>query len=553
MNHALKVEPQDIDELYRLAVARERCEEDHLFFTRYFFKARQNLKFRINWHHHLVADAVENVLNGTTENLLITVSPGSSKTEIVVINLIARGLAKNPWARFLHLTGSDSLASLNSYTTREIVLSDEYQALWPMKIADDAKAKKRWNVMVDGKPAGGVYATAIGGQVTGFRAGHMTEGFQGAIIIDDPVKPEDAFSPTKLEYANRRLLTTIKSRKANPATPMIVVMQRLSESDPAGFILSGNVEGNWTHIRIPAILNDAYVATLEPKYQALIEQTVKQGETVDGRYSYWPYKEPLPQLLKMERGEGKDQNGQRISRHVYSSQYDQNPVVLGGNIIKGEFFVRYSVLPRIKYRKVFADTAQKTKKRNDYSVFEEWGCGYDGRIYLIDMIRFKGEAPELQAKAVAFWAKCKARSVEQYGTLREMIVEDKSSGTGLVQTIKLPPYMIPVKPIQRDVDKYQRVSNVLPYIECYQVCIPEAAPFTSDFVTECEAFTADDSHEFDDQIEGMVDAVTDMLQAGNKIKQWEQLGKTSTSAPIEKPVSTVVDRLRANIYTGRNL
>src|SRR5665213_3096977 len=95
---------------YELAVAKAQCELDHLFFTRYFFKARQAIKFLINWHHRYIADVVDDVLQGKRKNVCINVSPGSSKTELVVINFIARGLALNPWSRFLHLSGSDTLS-----------------------------------------------------------------------------------------------------------------------------------------------------------------------------------------------------------------------------------------------------------------------------------------------------------------------------------------------------------------------------------------------------------------------------------------------------------
>ena len=505
----------------KLAFKKAKCEDEHLFFTRYFFKQRQGIKFRVNWHHELIGSIVDDVIAGRKKNVVITVSPGSSKTELVVINFIARGLAINPRSRFLHLSGSDSLASLNSATAREIVMSDEYQAMWPLKIAEDAKAKKRWNVLVDGHPAGGVYATALGGQVTGFRAGHMATGFQGAILIDDPIKPEDAFSRSKLDAANRKLLTTVKSRKANPNTPMILVMQRIAESDCVGFIQNGNVDGEWHHIKIPAVLDAEYMNQLDEKYRRLIEPSL----TIDGRFSYWPYKEPLEQLLSMERGEGSDAGGAKISRHVFTSQYQQSPVALGGNIIRGEWFKRYTILPKIKMRKIFADTAQKTKEANDRSVFEEWGIGSDGLLYLLDMIWGKWEAPELQKRAVAFWAKCKARDSIEFGQLREMQVEDKSSGTGLIQTIRHPPFNIPIKPIERNKDKLTRVMDGLPYIECGQLAIPEGAWFTNDFIRECEAFAADDSHDFDDALDAMLDGIVDMLQTGNKIKVWETLGK----------------------------
>lgn len=510
------------------AAARARCERDHLFFTRYFFKQRQQLKFIVNWHHQVMSDAIQDVIDGKCENLIINVAPGASKTEIVVINLIARGLALNPRARFLHLSGSNELASLNSSTARDLITSDEYQAFWPIKIAEDAKAKKRWNVLVDDQPAGGVYATSLGGQITGFRAGHMAPGFQGAIIIDDPLKPEDAFSFAKTNQANRKLLTTVKSRKANPKTPIVIVMQRISENDPCGFIEKGNVPGKWRVVKIPAVLTEGYIAALKPQYRALIPKPA-QREAVDGRFSYWPYKEPIKDLLAMERGEGTDPTGSRISRHVFSAQYNQAPVALGGNVIHGQYFGRYlrAALPRIKYRKIFADTAQKTKEHNDFSVFEEWGYGDDGRIYLIDMIRGKWEAPELQRRAVAFWSTAKSRVIDKYGSLRKMVVEDKSSGTGLIQTLKLPPYNIPIEPIERGLDsgRYTRVMDALPYIEIGAVMLPEDADFTQGFIAECESFTADDTHDHDDQVDPCVDAVQDMLSSGNKIKQWVALGK----------------------------
>lgn len=497
-------------------IQKHLAEKDHLFFTRMFFKHRQNMKFRVNWHHRLICDVVQDVIEGRKKNVVINVSPGSSKTEIVVINLIARGLALNPQARFLHLSYSDDLALLNSQTARDIIRSDEYQTLWPIEISEDTKSKKRWNVKVDGKIAGGVYATSLAGQVTGFRAGHMEPGWQGCIILDDPLRPEDSFSPTKVTHANRRLITTVKSRKANPETPIILIMQRLSQEDPSGFIKAENLGPDWHHMIIPAILDEKYVSELDPKYQSLIERDA------EGRFSYWPYKEPIHELLRMEKGEGQDQVGSRINRHVFSSQYLQNPVAIGGNLIRSEWFKTYSVLPKMKYRKIYADTAMKTAERNDFSVFECWGLGEDHRIYLIDLLRGKYEAHDLKRRAEAFWNKHQALDREFFGQLRGMIVEDLSSGTGLIQSIKSS-LSIPIKGILRTKDKLSRMMDVVGYIESGKVCVPESAPYLHDFLTECEAFTADDSHAHDDQLDPMIDAINDLLTSQNKIEQWKKL------------------------------
>ena len=512
-------------EEYERYVAKIKCEQDPLWFTRYFFKKRNNAKFIINWHHRWIADELEMVATGETENLVINVSPGGTKTELSVINFIARQLALNPRARFLHLSYSDDLASLNSATTRDIITSSEFQELWPLKIGADTSSKKRWNIQINGQPAGGVYATAIGGQVTGFRAGYMTEGFSGAILLDDLLKPEEAFSRPKIDAANRRLVSTVKSRKANPKTPIILIMQRIAESDPVGFIKAGNLGGKWKHVVIPALLNTQYVKEHVPqKYWKYIDRTEHDDK---GRFSYWPYKEKLEDLLTMERGEGSDASGSRVSKHVFNSQYQQSPVALGGNIIKGEYFERYSVLPTIKYRLMFADTAQKTKERNDFSVFGVYGLGENNKLYLLDLIRGKWEAPELQARAIAFWNKHKADESEKIGQLRKIYVEDKSSGTGLIQTLKLTK-QIPIEGIERNKDKLTRVMDGLPYLESRQVCVPAEAPFTNDFIAECEAFTSDDSHDYDDQIDPLLDAIEVMLSSSNKLKQWEKLAKEGT-------------------------
>ncbi|AHB06361.1 hypothetical protein U875_14115 [Pandoraea pnomenusa 3kgm] len=500
---------RSIDPAVEWAVIKAKCERDHLFFSRYFFKHRQGIKFRVNWHHVLIADTVQRVIDGELKNVVINVPPGSSKTELVAINLIARGLAVNPRARFLHISYSDDLALLNSETAREIVGSDEYQALWPLAIADDAKSKKRWNVVVDGKKAGGVYAVSLGGQITGFRAGHMAEGWQGAIIIDDPLKVEDAYSKTNRDKANRKLLSTVKSRKANPDTPIIVIMQRLAEEDPTGFIKSGKVPGDWQFIEIPALITDEYVERLPARVREMVEVADRDD---DGRFSYWPYKEPLDDLLASEKAD----------RYVFSGQYMQRPSPLGGGIIKSANFGRYDVLPDLVKRMIFADTAQKTAERNDYSVFQCWGLGKNGRIYLIDQIRGKWEAPELRRRAIDFWNKHLPMGMPHGAALTKMRVEDKASGTGLIQDIR-ESGGIPIEGIERDRDKLTRVMDVVSYIDSGYVLVPDDAPWVSDFTQECDAFTPDDTHAHDDQIDPMVDAINDLLASGRVLSTWERL------------------------------
>lgn len=492
-------------DVFRNEVIKQKCEQDHLFFTRVFFKDRNNQKFLVNWHHQLISEDLDRVIKGEIENLVINLPPGGSKTEIAIINFIARGLAINPNARFLHISSGDDLALLNSQTARDIVQSDLYQQLWKMDIANDSKAKKRWNVMIDGKKAGGVYAVSLGGQITGFRAGHMADGFQGAILLDDILKADSIYSEAEVNAANRRLIGTVKSRKANPKTPTILIMQRLGMKDPAAFIQNNNLSGKWTFRIIPALIDDEYVSKLPKHIQDMIEPSERDNK---GRFSYWSYKEPLDELLALETGAGNDAAGNKVSRFTFAAQYMQNPIAIGGNLIRSEWFPRVAMPPKIQYRIITADTAMKTKEHNDFSVFQCWGFGEDKKIYLLDQLRGKWEAPELKRRASEFWNKHNA--MQGLGSLRKMYVEDKSSGTGLIQDLKLSE-RIPIEGLERNTDKLTRVMDAVPHIESGYVCLLQDLPFIHDFVAECESFSSDNTHAHDDQIDPLCDAIKILL------------------------------------------
>jgi hypothetical protein len=46
------------DGIKRLKVIKWRCENDLLFFTRYFFKELEGRKFQVNQHHIEIVDAI---------------------------------------------------------------------------------------------------------------------------------------------------------------------------------------------------------------------------------------------------------------------------------------------------------------------------------------------------------------------------------------------------------------------------------------------------------------------------------------------------------------
>ena len=231
---------------------RCECEESFEYFVRYFFKVRYGQKMIIGQHHKVFFDVIQKVFNGTIKRLIVNVPPGYTKTEIFIISFVAWGLAINPQARFMHLSSSDALALENSSKTRELINTEEYQLLWPIQMKDDSDSKKKWWT----EQTGGMYAGSAGGQVTGFRAGHMFEGFTGAMLLDDPNKPDDAFS-IELEKTTRRINNTAKSRLAREDIPIINIQQRIDKNDVSGYLLKGGTGEKWYHITLPVIIDNS--------------------------------------------------------------------------------------------------------------------------------------------------------------------------------------------------------------------------------------------------------------------------------------------------------
>ncbi len=235
------------------AFARKvECEEDGLYYARYFFKQRTGGKMIVAPHHKVIQKTLDRVIDGEIQRLIINVPPGYTKTELAAINMMGRGLALNCRARFMHLSYSHNLALLNSSTARAMIKSQAYQSMWPMALRDDADSKAMWWT-----EHGGVYASSAAGQVTGFRAGHMEPGWQGALIIDDPVKPDDAYSEIVRDGVNNRFNETIKSRLAIETTPMIVIMQRIHYHDLSGYLLRGGSGEKWHHLNLPVIIDNS--------------------------------------------------------------------------------------------------------------------------------------------------------------------------------------------------------------------------------------------------------------------------------------------------------
>ena len=470
-----------------LAVEREYCQRSLANFVRRawsVFDPTSPLVY--GWHIDAICDHLEAITRQDLNRLLINIPPGCMKSSLT--NVLWPAWEWGPKSKGFHriISGAHELglSTRDTRAMRRVIQSDWYQSLWPTTISSDQNQKTYY----ENSETGFRQACAVS-SMTGKR-GHR-------VLWDDPLSAEDANSEKNRETVIREFRETMPSRLVDPTnSAIVIVMQRLHERDPAGFILSEGLE--YEHLCLPM--------EFEPSRRCVTSVGFRDPRTEDGELLF-PGRFPR-EVVERDKSV--------MTEYSVAGQFQQRPAPRGGGVFKDEWWSHWTVLPRVVYRMVYADTAQKTAEQNDYSVFQCWGMGVDGRIYLLDQVRGKWEAPQLLTQAKAFWSKHKPVG-KGLGTLRKFKVEDKSSGTGLIQ--QLSQAQVPVEGIPRDRDKVVRAYDAAPQIEAGNVVIPDSAPWLSEYMAEFSGFP---NKEHDDQVDPTMDAIDDML-TNSTVKDWESM------------------------------
>ena len=435
------------------AVLTSKLLTDFEFFNRFFFKHVYGRKFLMGAHHHLIAEKMKAVARGDIRRLIINIPPRYSKSEMVVRSFISWCLANNPRARFMHLSASDDLVNDNSDAIRDIIKSPAFRYLFPETvISRKTDAKDKWYTTQNG----GLYAVSTGGQITGFGAGDFgdrqyqgtgsdADGFGGAIIIDDPLKPADALSDLKRERINARYNNTIASRVNNPGvTPVVLIMQRIHDHDMAGFLLGGGSGEPWESLVLPAINDDGT--------------------------PLWPEKHSIQQLERMREADPE----------TFAAQYMQSPMVASGNIFKREWFRFYdrNSLP-VYFDKTFQswDFTFKNSASSDNVCGLYWGKrGPD--FYLLDYVCGKMTFTE-SVKAMMLMTEKHPEGIATY-------VEAKANGEAVMDLLKAKINgIIGVNPKE---SKLARAHAVSPLFQAGNVYLPADATWVYDYIDELTKF-----------------------------------------------------------------
>ncbi|AZV00263.1 phage terminase large subunit [Paracoccus kondratievae] len=469
--------PLTLTEADRLAIERELCRRSLADFAKLAWPILEPATpLKWGWALDAICQHLEAVSDGRINRLLMNVPPGTMKSLLTAVIWPAwewgpRGM---PEKRFISTAHKQDLAVRDNLKCRRLIQSEWYQARWPLALTSDQNAKTKFE-----------------NDKTGFREAMAFTSMTGArgdrVILDDPLSADDANSQAALLAAERTFLEALPTRVNNEQSAIVVIMQRLHEQDTSGLILSQGLP--YTHLCLPM--------RFEPDRRCTTSIGFTDPRTEVDELLF-PERFSAAQVDELER---------TLGSYATAGQLQQRPSPRGGGILKDEWWRYWTALPEIEWRAIYADTAQKAKESSDYSVFQCWGRSKAGQAVLLDQIRGKWEAPELLAQARAFWAKHKA--VQGLGSLRAFKIEDKSSGTGLIQQFKREGG-VPVIGIPRVAgqDKVTRAMDAAPSIEAGQVLLPQSASWLSDFLAEASAFP-NGAH--DDQLDPSFDAVADIV------------------------------------------
>ena len=431
-----------------LELEAELCKRSLKYFTqKVWHEIEPNTEFIPGWHIDAICDHLQAVTNGDIRNLVINVPPRHAKSILVSVVWPAWVWIFRPSSRWIFSSYAASLSKRDSLKCRRVIGSNFYQSHFghSFNLQEDQNEKMRF----ENDKTGFRLSTSVGGVGTG-EGGDF-------VVCDDPHKTDEAESKVIREGVLTWWDEVMSTRGNDPKTfARVIVMQRVNEKDLSGHVLA---KGGYEHLCLPA----EYVKT-----DKVTSIGWKDPRTIEGQL-LWPDRFGKKELDDLKLGLGSS---------AAQGQLQQNPMSSEGGLFKRKWWRTYKESPEFSRIVQFWDTAQKVGITNDYSVCATWGVAHDG-YYLLDIWRNKVEAPQLE-QAVQ----------NQYLKFRpcQVVIEDKSSGSSLIQNIRQKT-LLPIfafDPKQRD--KEIRASAVTPLVEAGKAFIPESAPWLEDFLLEHERF-----------------------------------------------------------------
>ena len=419
------------------------------FAQRVFRELNPGRPFHVGWHHEAITNLVDvAAISRDYDRVIINLPPRSAKSTIVSVALPAFLLGRDPTRRIIVVSYNQDLSNLFSRQTRQVMQSAWYRRLFPSTHIPLRAAESQFFTT-----AGGFrMATSTGGTFTG-RGGDL-------IIIDDPLKAEDAYSEVArdalLEWATHTLFTRLDDKTQGA---ILLVQQRLHEDD-----LSGHMErtGEWLSLSLPAIAvkDEDIILSRNP----LRIHRRRIGDLLD------PEREPMSVLDGLKRDMGSA---------YFNAQYQQAPLPPDGEVVKISWFRTYDELPDGGQLIFSVDTASKAGLTNDWSVISVWRV-VENRAFLFYQWRRRVEYPDL---------KNSLSELARMMTPDVILIEDKSNGIGLIQDLRALREGFPVVAYDPGtLNKESRMRIQSAKIEGGLVFLPKEAPWLEEFLNEFRRF-----------------------------------------------------------------
>jgi hypothetical protein len=330
------------------------------FVERTFYELNPETIFQHGLYIELVASTLQRCLDVGAKRLIINLPPRGLKSHMVSVALVAFALGHDPTKKFICASYGQDLADKHARDCRAIMMSPMYRSLFPETVI----SIKSLSDFITTR-GGCRMSTSVNGVLTGRGA--------DIIILDDIIKPDDAMSESRRREAIAWFKNTLLSRLNNKKEGIIIiVMQRVHQEDLVGELLDSEPE-RWEVLSLPAIAREDESYSFDTVFG---RQTFRRqiGEPLH------PERESLSVLAQIK---------QSIGEFNFQSQYQQDPILVEGNLVKAEWLRSYGPeeLPK-KFSFVLQswDTASKSGELNDYSVYTTWRL-YNGLFYLLDVWR----------------------------------------------------------------------------------------------------------------------------------------------------------------------
>lgn len=415
-----------------------------------------------NWHLDAIAYALEQIRHGKARRLIVNMPPRNLKSILISVAWVAWRLGHDPRLNFVCVSYSNELSTKHARDCRSIIQSPLYWRLFPRtRISEKRSALHDFET----SEGGGRLATSITGTLTG-RGGDI-------IIIDDPIKPDEADSETTRKAVNEWFSSTLSSRLDDKGTgSIVVVMQRLHEDDLCGMLLE---HGGWSSLSLSAIATE--------------DETVQltRGRTIERKIGdvLHPARESRAVLDELKQSMGSAR---------FEAQYQQAPIPAVGNMIQTAWLKYYDPEhPPVGGHIVQSwDTASKDGVHNDYSACVTAAVLYS-KVYLLDVWRGRVNFPDLLRSVQALAQRFRPSA---------LLVENAASGMQLLQMLRDGPLPFVPEPTARrpELDKITRLAAVSAQIEAGKLFLPDHALWLEAFCHELLGFP---NAKNDDQVDAL--------------------------------------------------